>query len=94
MGNLRRFDDMGYDVAIGDVIQIPVALLSKHSHVKIELKCDSCGLIKNTEYKTYLKYKCADIYGSYMCRRCIDPLRLETTKKNKICQKEDKENLD
>lgn len=94
MGNIKRYLDMGYEIRVGDNIKIPVALLSKHSHVLIELSCDICGLVKKTEYKTYLKYKCADIYGSYKCRKCIDPLRIETTKKNKICQKEDKENLD
>ena len=44
--NYQYYDDLGYDVAIGENIKIPVELMSKGSHYKIVCKCDGCGIEK------------------------------------------------
>ena len=44
--NYQYYDDLGYDVAIGEIIKIPIELMSKGSHYKIKCKCDGCGVEK------------------------------------------------
>ena len=51
--NYQYYDDLGYDVAIGEIIKIPIELMSKGSHYKI--KCKS--LKPNGEIEVFLNYK-------------------------------------
>ena len=41
--NYQYYDDLGYDVTIGEEIVIPIELMSKGSHYKINCQCDGCG---------------------------------------------------
>jgi hypothetical protein len=78
--NYQYYDDLGYDVAIGENIKIPVELMSKGSHYKIVCKCDGCGIEKEVIFKNYIKYD--NIWGEYYCRKCSERKRKETLRKN------------
>ena len=78
--NYQYYDDLGYDVAIGEVIKIPIELMSKGSHYKIKCKCDGCGVEKEVIFKNYVKYD--NTWGEYYCRKCSESKRKETLRKN------------
>ena len=78
--NYQYYDDLGYDVAIGENIKIPVELMSKGSHYKIFCKCDGCGIEKEVIFKNYIKYD--NNWGEYFCRKCSEKKRKETLRKN------------
>lgn len=78
--NFQYFDDLGYDVSIGDEIRIPVELLSRGSHHKIKCKCDDCGIEKDVIFKNYVKYD--NKWGFYFCRKCSEFKRKKTLKEN------------
>lgn len=78
--NYQYYDDLGYDVSIGEVIRIPIELMSKGSHYKIKCKCDGCGIEKEVIFKNYVKYD--NIWGEYSCRKCSETKRKETLRKN------------
>ena len=78
--NYQYFDNMGYEVSIGDTLNIPIELLSKGSHYKIKCKCDTCGLEKEVIFKNYIKYD--NEWGFYYCRKCSEYKRKETLKIN------------
>ena len=78
--NYQYYDDLGYDVAIGENIKIPVELMSKGSHYKIVCKCDGCGIEKEVIFKNYIKYD--NNWGEYYCRKCSEKKRKETLRKN------------
>jgi hypothetical protein len=78
--NYQYYDDLGYDVAIGEIIKIPIELMSKGSHYKIKCKCDGCGIEKEVIFKNYIKYD--NNFGEYYCRKCSESKRKETLRKN------------
>ena len=78
--NYQYYDDLGYDVAIGEIIKIPIELMSKGSHYKIKCKCDGCGIEKEVIFKNYVKY--GNNFGEYYCRKCSESKRKETLRKN------------
>lgn len=78
--NYQYYDDLGYDVAIGEIIRIPIELMSKGSHYKIKCKCDGCGIEKEVIFKNYVKYD--NKFGEYYCRKCSESKRKETLRKN------------
>ena len=82
--NFQYFEDLGYDISIGDEILIPIELLSKGSHHKIECQCDGCGTKKEVIYKNYIKYK-KENWGEYLCRKCSEPKRKESLQKKWGC---------
>ena len=54
----------------GQIINIPVSDLLLNSTIKVEVKCDICGEIRNLEYRLYLKnYKKYNIYTCYNCSK-------------------------
>ena len=78
--NYQYYDDLGYDVTIGEIIRIPIELMSKGSHYKIKCKCDGCGIEKEVIFKNYVKYD--NNFGEYYCRKCSESKRKETLRKN------------
>jgi hypothetical protein len=77
--NYQYYEDLGYDVSIGEILTIPTELMSKGSHYKIECKCDSCGVKKNVIFKNYVKYD--NNWGEYFCRKCSESKRKKTLQK-------------
>ena len=78
--NYQYYEDMGYDVSIGEDLVIPIELLSKGSHFRIKCKCDGCGIEKEVIFKNYVKYD--NNFGEYYCRKCSEVKRKETLRKN------------
>jgi hypothetical protein len=78
--NYQYYEDLGYDVSIGEIIKIPIELMSKGSHYKIKCKCDGCGIEKEVIFKNYVKYD--NNWGEYYCRKCSESKRKETLRKN------------
>ena len=73
--NFSYYEDLCYDVTIGEMLIIPVELLSKGSHFKIKCKCDGegCGVEKDVIFKNYIKY--GNNWGEYYCRKCSEHKR-------------------
>lgn len=78
--NYSYYEELGYDVSIGETIEIPIELLSTGSHYKIECKCDNCGKTKEVIFKNYIKYD--NRWGEYYCRKCSEHKRKATLKEN------------
>lgn len=78
--NYPYYENLGYDVTIGEMLTIPVELLSKGSHYKIKCKCDGCGIEKDVIFKNYVKYD--NDWGEYYCRKCSEKKRKKTLQKN------------
>ena len=78
--NYHYYEDLGYDVTIGEEIVIPIELMSKGSHHRIDCKCDKCGIEKSVIFKNYIKYD--NKWGEYFCRKCSENKRKKTLQKN------------
>jgi hypothetical protein len=78
--NYQYYDDLGYEVSIGEIVKIPIELMSKGSHYKIKCKCDGCDIEKEVIFKNYVKY--GNNWGEYYCRKCSESKRKETLRKN------------
>lgn len=78
--NYSYYEELGYDVSIGETIEIPIELLSTGSHYKITCKCDNCGIEKDVLFKNYIKYD--NRWGEYYCRKCSEPKRKATLLKS------------
>jgi hypothetical protein len=78
--NFSYYEELGYDVSIGEALIIPVELLSTGSNYKIDCKCDKCGINKEVIFKNYVKY--GNKWGEYYCRKCSEVKRKETLKMN------------
>jgi len=78
--NYSYYEELGYDVSIGETLEIPIELLSTGSHYKIECKCDGCGVHKDVIFKNYVKY--GNRWGEYFCRKCSESKRKATLVKN------------
>jgi len=79
-GNYGYYENLGYEVVIGETLVIPIELLSRGSHHKIKCKCDGCGVEKDVIFKNYVKYD--NEWGEYYCRKCSERKRKRTLKEN------------
>ena len=78
--NFSYYENLGYDITIGEELLIPIELLSKGSHYKIICKCDDCNIEKEVIYKNYIKYD--NSWGEYFCRKCSEKKRKKTLREN------------
>lgn len=78
--NMNYLESLGYEVNIGEILTIPIELLSPGSHHKIECQCDGCGSKKQVIFKNYLKY--GNKWGFYYCRKCSESKRKQTLNLN------------
>jgi hypothetical protein len=79
--NISYYEEFGYDdIAIGEVLVIPIELLSYGSRYKIDCKCDGCEIVKEVIFKNYVKY--GNKWGEYYCRKCSEKKRKNTLMKN------------
>jgi len=65
--NINLYKNFG-ELRIG-INFIPIELLSKGSHNYVEVKCDNCGKINSTMYKSYLKFT-NNMQEKYYCKSC------------------------
>lgn len=67
--NVDMYKDKGYNCKIGDIVDIKVEDVSKHSKSFIKIACDKCGEEKEVTIETYNN---ANIYkGEYLCNICL-----------------------
>lgn len=78
--NFSYYENLGYDISIGEWVKIPTELLSKGSHIKIKCKCDICGVEKDVIFKNYLRY--GNNWGEYKCRKCSEHKRKKSLREN------------
>jgi hypothetical protein len=78
--NYSYYEELGYEVTIGERLLIPIELLSTGSHQKINCKCDGCGISKEVIFKNYVKY--GNKWGEYFCRKCSEVKRKRTLNLN------------
>ena len=80
--NFQYYQDLGYDVSLGEDIIIPIELMSKGSHHKITCQCDGdgCDVVKDVIFKIYVKYD--NKWLEYFCRKCSEKKRKETLRRN------------
>ena len=78
--NYSYYEELGYEISIGETLEIPIELLSTGSHYKIECKCDGCGIQKEVIFKNYVKYN--NRWGEYFCRKCSESKSKATLKQN------------
>jgi hypothetical protein len=78
--NFLYYENLGYEISLGEKLIIPIDLLSKGSHYKIMCKCDSCGVEKDVIFKNYIKYD--NKWGEYFCRKCSEYKRKKTLREN------------
>jgi len=69
--NVKYYTSLEYSVKFNDVITIPINMLPKGSHVKIEIICDYCGKKFFRNYKDVLKLKQKQINPKDCCKKCI-----------------------
>jgi len=74
--NFSYYEDLVYEVFIGEILIIPIELMSKGSHYKILCKCDSCSIEKQVIFKNYINY--GNNWGEYYCRKCSEHKRKKT----------------
>jgi len=66
--NINYLKKLNYNVKINEFIEISISDLSPNSHLKIDVKCDICGIEKNISYFSYLRnIKSSNIYT---CEKC------------------------
>lgn len=58
----------GYDVEIGDTIEVPIDLLNRGARARVYAKCDVCGDIKKVAYSSYTQNIANQ--GFYCCPKC------------------------
>ncbi len=78
---LKYYNDLGYNVKVKDIIEIPVEHLLKGSNVKIRVKCDECGNRKEIKYQTYLKN--IEKYNIYTCSQKCCQIKVKKTNLDK-----------
>lgn len=78
--NYSYYEELGYDVTIGEKLIIPIELLSAGSHQKLSCQCDGCNCIKDVIFKNYIKY--GNKWGEYYCRKCSESKRKKSLNLN------------
>ena len=66
--NFNYFNNLGYNIKCGDVINIDVKELSNNSHCKVKVKCDVCKKEKEISYREYLRQN--SIHNFDTCKKC------------------------
>ncbi len=74
--NLRYYQNLGYNIKVGDKIIIPINYLPKTSHTKILVECDKCNSKKEVHFFAYNKY--IEKNNRYLCNKCNHEIRKNT----------------
>lgn len=67
--HVKHYLDLGYYGKHGDIILVKVNDLPNNSKIKVEVKCDYCGIVKQIAYADYLNS--VKKYGEYNCNKCM-----------------------
>lgn len=64
------FHKKGIKCVLGEEIEIDTNMLSVGSNIKVKVKCDICGFVKEIPYKYYIKS--INNGGYYSCNKCVN----------------------
>jgi len=67
--NINHFNNLNYNVKIGDIIKPNIMDINKGSHLKIIGICDNCNNEKEMEFRTYYKIT-NNFKENYYCKKC------------------------
>jgi hypothetical protein len=79
---IKEFKELGFDVKLNDVINLPIQNLSDGSYYIIEVMCDVCNKIKNIKYQKYTKN--IKNGGFYACSSKCAQSKVKNTSTNKF----------
>lgn len=65
--NINHFNNLGYDVVSGKIIEVDVIDLPLNSKKLVKVKCDNCGTEKEIKYNDYCNIT---KNGKYYCSKC------------------------
>jgi len=65
---VQKYNEIGFNVKVNDIISLPVEKLSRYSHLHILCSCDICGEKKEITYNNYAKY--IEKKSIYTCKKC------------------------
>ena len=74
--NIGYYRKKGYNTEMLNMIKVKVSDLPNSSHCEIMVSCDKCEKIRKMKYFEYKRY------DNYMCRKCSEIKRQETSMKN------------
>ena len=66
--NITRFKNLGYDIEVGEYVDILIEHLSENTHFNVNVKCDICGDEYVISYYSYTRN--IKSYGYYSCSKC------------------------
>ena len=66
--NLKHYTKLYDGIKVFDIIEVNVKDLTKGSHIKIDVRCDECGLEKQIKNSVYHKAGYKD--GYWLCKKC------------------------
>lgn len=75
--NISYYKKKGYKVDMFSYHNILVKDLPKYCKVEVDCRCDKCGKERKIKYFEYQRYN-----NNYMCRKCSEIKRQETSLKN------------
>ena len=75
--NIGHFRKKGYDAEMMDNLSVFVSDLPDGSHSEVDVSCNECKRIRKMKYFEYKRYG-----EEYMCRKCSEIKRQETSMKN------------
>jgi len=75
---VHKYNSNGYNTIPGKIINIPISLLSKNSHLEVNVKCDICGKEKELSYSKYNKN--IKKYNIYTCSEKCASFKIKKTK--------------
>ena len=100
--NIDNYLTKGYNVKIGDKIEVSIKDISPQSNIRIKVKCDYCGNEKEIKYQTYVlntkfgkeKYACSTKCAWDKNRKTnLEKYGVEVTTQNKDVLLKGKETL-
>ena len=65
--NKKKYNDLGYQCNVGDIIEIQILHLNKSSEIKINVICDKCNKERKIEFKSLVGNNYLE---NYTCREC------------------------
>lgn len=75
---VSKLKNNGYDVSVGDIVNIKILELPINSHVRIDVICDICSEERNIRYQDFNKVT-SNNTETYYCDNC------KSIKSNKTC---------
>ena len=88
--NLKHYRDKGYDISVGDIIEVNTDDLSSGSTFRVKCKCDGCLSEKEIIFKEYYnrtnslndKYYCSKCRGLKIKKTCLEKYGVDNPMKS------------